>query len=116
MTRDAPPPLACETADDCVAGGVVLAATCCMSGVTHPHSADYHAWQMAQFSARCGGTCMHPPSPPLPCEIALRCEANRCANSCGVTLSDGALDAMDRTELEAACISGSTAACDRLGH
>lgn len=87
-----------------------------MSGVSHPHSAAYHAWQMTQFRERCGGTCMQPPSPPLDCELALRCTANRCTNTCEVTASDGALDGMERGELEAACIAGSTAACDRLGH
>ena len=32
------------------------------------------------------------------------------------TLSDAELDAMEGSELEAACFAGSTAACDRLGH
>ena len=30
--------------------------------------------------------------------------------------SDAELDAMDRAELESRCLSGSMAACDRLGH
>jgi hypothetical protein len=31
-------------------------------------------------------------------------------------VSDRALDEMEQSELEAACMSGSSAACDRLGH
>lgn len=31
-------------------------------------------------------------------------------------LSDAELDAMEDSELQAACFAGSTAACDRLGH
>lgn len=31
-------------------------------------------------------------------------------------VSDRALDEMDQSELESACMAGSSAACDRLGH
>lgn len=114
----APDPHACEVDDDCTVGGLLLADTCCMSGVSHPHARAYHAWQTALFASRCGGGCMQPPSPPQPCELAVRCEANRCVNACMdvPSVGDGALDAMDRGELETLCEGGSTAACDRLGH
>lgn len=32
------------------------------------------------------------------------------------SFTDEELDAMDRGDIEAACIAGSTMACDRLGH
>lgn len=117
VEAEAPAPLDCATDDDCTSGGLFDPATCCMSGVTHAHSRAYHAWQTAAFRARCDGTCVRPPSPPLECETHVRCEAGACRDGCGARApSDVELDAMDRGELELLCERGSSAACDRLGH
>lgn len=115
VTDEAPDPWACATADDCVAGGL-LEPTCCMSGMTHTHSRAYHEWQVGLFHTHCDGTCMASPSLPLECQMAARCVEGRCMDSCDVPTGDGALDAMDESELEAACARGVSAACDRLGH
>lgn len=119
----APDPYACERDEDCMAGGL-LEPRCVMNGVTHAHSRAYHAWQTRMFDEHCGVRAIVPPSVPLDCEIAVRCEASRCVNACSdtpspeatPTVDDATLDAMERSELEALCARGSTAACDRLGH
>ncbi len=118
VMEGAPDPLACATVADCMSGGLLHAGRCCMTGVTHTHSRAYHAWQTELFRARCDTACVEPPSPPLDCEMTLRCDEGRCRDACGEipATSDAELDAMDRGELEAACERGSTAACDRLGH
>ena len=57
-----------------------------------------------------------PPAPAVQPEVRAEIEEAPLEDEVTPSPSDRSLDEMDQSEIEAACLGGSTAACDRLGH
>jgi len=91
-----PPPQACKTASDCVGDTVPLASGCCnnprsLRAYSRPYKRFVHKWRtkpmtyLPGLKAACAQVkCLPPPSPSQPpkCRFTMRCENNKCADSC----------------------------------
>ncbi len=87
LVPSGPDPLACQVDTDCRAGPLVNPdQPCCDTGVDRAvFSVEYLAWRTRWKASHCADVecpMMPPPAPPLPCALAGRCAAGRCADTC----------------------------------
>ena len=82
----APDPRACGSDADCVGDTVTDRAGCCVASSTPvAQSWAYHTWLSThRGAAACAGvSCrVFSPSPPLDCEMTVRCVEGACVNTC----------------------------------